>query len=350
MSLAPPAGQPGRGQGPRRRRRGSCRSSRRTPTATASRRWRARLAPQADAFGVALVEEGIALRRLGHRTPDPGDGRHLDAADPALPRARPHAHRALARAPARRRGGRGRRGTPGPRAPQDRHRHGADRRPPLQRGGPARGAPRARATSTSRASTPTSRTPTRRTSLTPGCSSSASTRCCASTSAARCPCPLRHIANSAAILRLPESHLDLVRPGILLYGVYPYAGRAAHDRGEAGALVALARRLLQGRRGGQPGELRLDLEERPPRASRDRARRLRRRLLPRDVEPGAGDPARRSAVPQVGRDLHGPDHGQHRVGHRLQRRRGGADRRAGRARASPSRSWRSGRARSPTRS
>jgi alanine racemase len=33
--------------------------------------------------------------------------------------------------------------------------------------------------------------------------------------------PLCHIANSGAILQLPESHLDLVRPGILLYGVYP---------------------------------------------------------------------------------------------------------------------------------
>jgi alanine racemase len=33
--------------------------------------------------------------------------------------------------------------------------------------------------------------------------------------------PLCHIANSGAILQLPESWLDLVRPGILLYGVYP---------------------------------------------------------------------------------------------------------------------------------
>jgi alanine racemase len=33
--------------------------------------------------------------------------------------------------------------------------------------------------------------------------------------------PIRHIANSGAVLQLPESHLDLVRPGILLYGVYP---------------------------------------------------------------------------------------------------------------------------------
>ncbi|HCN28300.1 MAG TPA: alanine racemase [Verrucomicrobiales bacterium] len=35
------------------------------------------------------------------------------------------------------------------------------------------------------------------------------------------PTPARHIANSAAILQLPESHLDMVRPGILLYGVQP---------------------------------------------------------------------------------------------------------------------------------
>lgn len=35
------------------------------------------------------------------------------------------------------------------------------------------------------------------------------------------PVPLRHMANSAAILQLPESHFDMVRAGILLYGVYP---------------------------------------------------------------------------------------------------------------------------------
>ena len=35
------------------------------------------------------------------------------------------------------------------------------------------------------------------------------------------PLPLRHIANSGGILQLPESHFDLVRPGIMLYGVYP---------------------------------------------------------------------------------------------------------------------------------
>lgn len=34
---------------------------------------------------------------------------------------------------------------------------------------------------------------------------------------------LRHMANSGAILQLPESHFDMVRAGILLYGVYPSA-------------------------------------------------------------------------------------------------------------------------------
>jgi len=33
--------------------------------------------------------------------------------------------------------------------------------------------------------------------------------------------PLRHAANSAAVIELPESHLDLVRPGIALYGLRP---------------------------------------------------------------------------------------------------------------------------------
>jgi alanine racemase len=42
------------------------------------------------------------------------------------------------------------------------------------------------------------------------------------------PTPLRHIANSAGILQLPESYFDLVRPGILLYGVYP-SKEAAHS-------------------------------------------------------------------------------------------------------------------------
>ncbi len=33
--------------------------------------------------------------------------------------------------------------------------------------------------------------------------------------------PLKHACNSAAILNFPETHYDLVRPGLMLYGYYP---------------------------------------------------------------------------------------------------------------------------------
>lgn len=37
------------------------------------------------------------------------------------------------------------------------------------------------------------------------------------------PPPMRHMANSGAILQMPESYFDMVRAGIILYGVYPSA-------------------------------------------------------------------------------------------------------------------------------
>jgi alanine racemase len=41
--------------------------------------------------------------------------------------------------------------------------------------------------------------------------------------------PIRHAANSGAILNYPQFHLDLVRPGIMTYGIYP----SAETRGKA---------------------------------------------------------------------------------------------------------------------
>lgn len=35
------------------------------------------------------------------------------------------------------------------------------------------------------------------------------------------PMPLRHLANSGGILHFPQTHLDMVRPGIVMYGVLP---------------------------------------------------------------------------------------------------------------------------------
>lgn len=33
--------------------------------------------------------------------------------------------------------------------------------------------------------------------------------------------PIKHAANSAAVIDIPESHFDMVRPGIIMYGLYP---------------------------------------------------------------------------------------------------------------------------------
>ena len=46
---------------------------------------------------------------------------------------------------------------------------------------------------------------------------------CAHFERAGAPMPLRHLANSGGVLHFPDTHLDMVRPGILLYGVLPDA-------------------------------------------------------------------------------------------------------------------------------
>jgi alanine racemase len=60
----------------------------------------------------------------------------------------------------------------------------------------------------------------------------------------------RHVANSAATLRLPESHFDAVRCGVALYGLSPFAGDPFEDGLEPvlawTSEVALAKRLRAG--------------------------------------------------------------------------------------------------------
>ena len=62
---------------------------------------------------------------------------------------------------------------------------------------------------------------------------------CSHIERAGAPMPLRHLANSGGILHFPETHLDLVRPGILLYGVLPDpASQATIDVRPALSLVS----------------------------------------------------------------------------------------------------------------
>lgn len=41
----------------------------------------------------------------------------------------------------------------------------------------------------------------------------------------------KSLANSAAIIHHPQTHLDWVRPGIMLYGISPYTDKTGHDLG-----------------------------------------------------------------------------------------------------------------------
>lgn len=56
--------------------------------------------------------------------------------------------------------------------------------------------------------------------------------------------PLRHAANSAAIIDLPEAHLDLVRAGIMLYGLYPSA-EVSRERVELWPAMQFKARVAQ---------------------------------------------------------------------------------------------------------
>lgn len=68
----------------------------------------------------------------------------------------------------------------------------------------------------------------------------------------------RSLANSAAILRFPETHADWVRPGIMLYGCSPFPDRVAADDGLKPAMtltseIISVRRLNTGDRVGYGG-------------------------------------------------------------------------------------------------
>lgn len=55
--------------------------------------------------------------------------------------------------------------------------------------------------------------------------------------------PVRHIANSAAIIDLPFTHLEMVRPGIILYGCYP--SDEVEKKADLCSTMAIKARIVQ---------------------------------------------------------------------------------------------------------
>ena len=79
------------------------------------------------------------------------------------------------------------------------------------------------------ASGATSSTPTSRATPPPPGRSSGSARRCRSPRRAGVVPEVRHLANSAATVTLPQAHFDLVRPGVAVYGLNPVPDAARAD-------------------------------------------------------------------------------------------------------------------------
>ena len=159
-----------------------------------------------------------------------------------------------------------------------------------------------------------------------------------------------HAANSAATLRDPEAHFDMVRCGVAIYGLDPFQ----QDPADHGLEPALSLQSLRGRgqalRAGGQRRLRAPVDGGRADLGGDSADRLWRWLAP-----GADQRLRRArprqAPPAGGHREHGQrDRGPGLRHRRARGRRGGADRRPGR-RAHPLRGGgESAAARSTTRS
>ena len=90
----------------------------------------------------------------------------------------------------------------------------------------------------------------------------------------------RHIANSAAALRLPDARFDAARCGIALYGISPFNTDPADRRVAAGAVVAEPPRAGLPAAARREHRLRPAVRRRAADVDRDRPCRLRGRLPP----------------------------------------------------------------------
>ena len=145
------------------------------------------------------------------------------------------------------------------------------------------------------------------------------------------PMPLRHLANSGGVLHFAQTHLDMVRPGIVLYGVLP--DPASQPTVAVKPVLSLLSQVIY---------FKVVKAGHPVSYGATWAPAHDTRVVTVPIGYGDGYPrgtvlARASADPRPrlsgGRpDLHGPVHGRHRQRQRLERGRSGVDRRAGRHR------------------
>ncbi len=56
--------------------------------------------------------------------------------------------------------------------------------------------------------------------------------------------PVKHAANSAAVIDMPETHMDMVRTGISIYGLYP-SGEVSKDRIKLQPAMSFKSRIIQ---------------------------------------------------------------------------------------------------------
>jgi alanine racemase len=134
---------------------------------------------------------------------------------------------------------------------------------------------------------------------------------------------VRHLANSAALLTAPETHYDLVRAGIAVYGLSPVPQLAGRLRAPAGHDAGQHRRPGEAGAGRQRGELLPPLRHRTGDDARAGAARLRRRGAARRHRHRSGA-ARRGAADRRRDRLHGPVRARRRRRPGRGRRRGAA--------------------------
>ena len=96
--------------------------------------------------------------------------------------------------------------------------------------------------------------------------------------------PIRHMANSPAILQLPESYFDMVRPGIMLYGVYPTVGNCAYCPDKTCTRLEITCGLFQSSQPRASGQLWFHLAIRSSRSCGNSSGRVWRWIFPQLVE------------------------------------------------------------------